>query len=73
MISIFWLFVFLFLLFLLHQNLSKRQQASQTDLEKQLEILTSELQQAKERIEVLEKIVTDENYELNQKIGKLDS
>ncbi len=44
-----------------------------TDLEEQVHDLESDLQDARQRIEVLEKIVTDQKYDLGREIDDLAS
>lgn len=44
-----------------------------SDVEADLESLEADLEDARQRIEVLEKIVTDEKYDLGKKIDELAS
>jgi 5-bromo-4-chloroindolyl phosphate hydrolysis protein len=44
-----------------------------TDMETDLDSLEAELNDARQRIEVLEKIVTDEKYDLGKKIDDLST
>lgn len=52
--------------------LQTRKQVSNEELDQRLELRMSELNKLEERIRVLEKIVTDRNYDLKEELHELD-